>query len=209
MLLFQISINISEVTHERPNGISHERMWDEFTKSFKTSKSFSKYVDLITEFGLWEYILPNLSINLDNVSEFDSIRDLSIIMASLLKDNKTGSELMKKLDVAKVTDPKEIRREINFLISLLSLNYDNSFDLYNQKLRNHITDELIEKWILINGLPQIFSKFLEYNPVIKTSDIINDFGLETNSDGELKNKADGRFIGIEKRKRALDLFKNI
>jgi tRNA nucleotidyltransferase/poly(A) polymerase len=62
--------------------ISQERIWDEFTKAFKQSKDFTFYLNLLTEYNMWEEMFPNSIINTD----FTQSENLIVILGKLFID---------------------------------------------------------------------------------------------------------------------------
>jgi tRNA nucleotidyltransferase (CCA-adding enzyme) len=96
-------------------GISKERIRDEFMKGLKTSKSAKYFLGLVDKYNMWGEIFPGLSINKKYIDDKDGI----VNIATLLKDND-----VKKLRnvLNKLTYSNDEVKNIDFLIKLYFLN---------------------------------------------------------------------------------------
>lgn len=148
--------------------ITKERIWDEFKKAFKQAKTFSSYLNYITEFDMWNEIFPASIINKDIID----CKSLIVYISNLFK-NDTDLKLEERM-VMQYKIEYDISSKSVFLINLLNLNSDNVFDMYKQKVKCHCTDELIKEWYLVNKInDSIFSKFISYKPSVSSQDLMN------------------------------------
>jgi tRNA nucleotidyltransferase/poly(A) polymerase len=151
--------------------ISKERIWEEFKKAFsytKGSKDFNSYLYYFNELNLWEDIFPNSVIN----TELIDSSNLVIILANLFRTEPISKLESKMVQTYKIET--DFATKVVFLISLLSLTYDNVVDLYKQKVRCHITDDVIKEWLRVNLInDSIFYKFLEYKPSVDADDLMD------------------------------------
>lgn len=147
------------------NGISFERIRDEFLKSISKAKSVKKYFELLDELNFWDKIFPNLEINKDFVEDKDYI----VLIALLLKDNnqKTIDKDLKNLKY----NIDEVRK-IKLLISLYNFVIDDILFLKKQQEISGITDEQIKKFAKYAGVN--LNKFLKFQPSVSFEDVPKD-----------------------------------
>lgn len=96
------------------NGVSSERIRDEFLKSIQTAESVSQLMSLYWKYDMFRWILPDLYIN----SSFIDDNDVTITLAHLLINNDPVI-LGEKLN--KLTYTINEIRDIRFLISVTKL----------------------------------------------------------------------------------------
>jgi len=96
-------------------GISPERIRDEFLKGLKTAKRVRHFLSLIDKFGLFDWVFRGLNIDKDFIED----KDPMVVIATLLKSNHF-TDLPKALNKLKYSaDETNI---ITFLVSLLEFN---------------------------------------------------------------------------------------
>lgn len=95
-------------------GISPERIRDEFLKGIKSAKSTVHFMELIDRYNLFEWILPDLNID----TKFIENKDPILLLAYILRDNDKD-KLSNVLH--NMTYTKDEIKKINFLISLIDL----------------------------------------------------------------------------------------
>lgn len=124
-------------------GISAERIRDEFLKGIKSAKSVVHFLSLIDRYGMFMWIFPGLNIN-----GFIEEKDLIVVIATLLKNNdseKVDSVLRKAKYTVENRSGHEVGR-IKFLIDFLNLNPENAFEF--KKKQNRFSDILSNEEIL-------------------------------------------------------------
>lgn len=150
------------------DDVSQERIWEEFEKAFSQAKNFNDYLNLFTEYDMWDQAFPNNNIN----KNFIESKNFIVILANLFK-----LESPKGLENKMVQDwkiEKDVAKKVIFLIELLKLNIDNCLDLYKFKLRCHIDDKTIIEWMKINNLNnKIFSAFMKYKPTVPAEELMS------------------------------------
>jgi len=103
-------------------GISPERIRDEFLKGIKTAKSVKHFLSLIDKFNLFDWVFRGLSVDKDFIEDKDSM----VVIATLLKGNNFTT-LPKALNKLKFSaDETKI---ITFLVALLELNKADHKDI--------------------------------------------------------------------------------
>ena len=158
-------------------GISGERIRDEFVKGLKKAISTKKYLETADELGYLNQILPNLTITLPYIDEEDYI----VLLAYLLKDN-LPTNISKQLNQLKYSG--EEAKQISFLSSLNDFN-PNKIQPYKklQKISN-VTDEQINKIGKLIG--KDFTKFLNFELSVRGNEVPS--GLKGPEIGDWVNK---------------------
>ncbi len=148
--------------------LSRERIWDEIKKSYNQSKDFNEYLKYLLDFNLLQYIFPGSNINTELVDS----KDFVVVIANLFKlENPDGLE--RKL-VQEYKIESETATKIVFLIRLLQLTPESTFDLYKSKLQCHIEDKTILEWFRVLGINDpVKIKFVEYKPTTSTQDLMS------------------------------------
>ena len=110
-------------------GISGERIRDEFIKGIQSAKSQKQYIEMLNKFHLFDWIFKGLNVNFELINRgggkhnFD---DYIILLASLLKNNNLDA-LRKRLNELKYS--VEEVKAITFLIAMLKLDVDTAVNL--------------------------------------------------------------------------------
>lgn len=160
---------IKENKHLLKN-ISRERIWEEIKKSFSYSnmKSFKDYLQFFNEFDMWGEVFPGSKINTDIVEcdEFTSY------IANLFKFENT--QTLERKMVLNYKIETEIASKVIFLIDLLKLSPENTFDLYKKKIRCHISNSQIIDWLDTCGThDKMFIRFIDYVPSVSAEELMS------------------------------------
>ena len=147
------------------NGVSSERIRDEFIKSIKSAKSTKSYMELIDKIGFTSLILPNLKITKPYINENDYI----IFISSILRSNPV-SYLLKQLN--KLTYSNEERSNITFLVSIQHFKPELVFDYKKFQNKTTLSDEQIIKFGKIVGVDM--KKFINFNLSVSGKDVPQD-----------------------------------
>lgn len=138
-------------------GVSAERIRDEFLKGIKTAKSVKHFLGLIDKFGLFKWIFKGIN---EVDKHFIEEKDPLILISFLLRKNDP-TELGKKLN--KLTFSRDEIKAIQFLVSLRGLNVENSFNLKKMQKNSGVSNEQIRKFgdflALDKDLVETFIKF--------------------------------------------------
>ena len=137
-------------------------------KAYSQSKSYTFYLNLLSEFNMWEQIFPGVKINTKVVDAQNYVTYL----ANLFKEEDT-TKLEKKL-VEEYRIDTSTAMKIVFLIKLLTLKPEIVMELYSFKTRSKCDDALIIDWLTVNGknTEKFFTKFLEFKPSVDVQEII-------------------------------------
>jgi tRNA nucleotidyltransferase/poly(A) polymerase len=98
-------------------GISGERIRDEFIKGLASAKSTKQYLGLIDKYNLFDWVLKGLKVNKRFIDNDDPL----VLIAMLLSGNDT-STLPKKLNELKYSSDEV--KKITTLVSMLNLDAD-------------------------------------------------------------------------------------
>jgi len=158
-------------------GVSGERIRDEFLKGLKKAISTKKYLETADGLGYLNQILPNLTITTPYIDEEDYI----VLLAYLLKQN-SPSQIVKQLNQLKYSG--EEAKQISFLASLANFT-PNQIQSYKkfQKISG-VTDEQINK--IGNLVGKDFTKFLNFELSVRGNEAPS--GLKGPEIGDWVNK---------------------
>ena len=160
------------LTDNSLEGISPERIRDEFKKSVTTAKSAKVYLKMVSEFKLWNIMFPSLPIS----EKFIDTNNWLIQLAQLFMTNDT--ETLKK-EMNKATFSNDEISGVIFLKALMSFDPANVFDLHKQFSNSGLDNKVILEFTKINRLDSKMIKvFLKYKPSTKGGDVMKEFGVK-------------------------------
>jgi tRNA nucleotidyltransferase/poly(A) polymerase len=153
-------------------GISHERIRDEFLKGLKSAKSISSFLNILDLFDLFDWIFPKLNIN----KQFRIQDDPIVVIASLLQFNDR-TFLAKQLN--KLTFSTDEIKAIMFLISLTNLELETAVEIKGKQKNSGVTKDQILNFTTREGIPsQLVDALLEFELTVKGDDVMRDMGLK-------------------------------
>lgn len=153
-------------------GISGERIHDEFTKGITSAKDVRKFLILIDKYSLFNWIFKGLSVN----KEFINDKDPIIVIADSLKGNNIDS-LGKTLNGLKYTD-EEIKA-IRFLIAMLRLSPETAVTLKKAQEHAGASPEQIKSFCKREGVDiKLLDVFLKFNLSVSGPEIMDKTGLK-------------------------------
>lgn len=166
-------------------GISGERIRDEFIKGIQSSKSVTHFLSLIKKYGLFDWIFKGLKIN----DEFITNDDPILVIAFLLKNNDPAL-VTKQLNNLKYTI-EEIRN-IAFLLNLLKLTPNNAVALKRMQKNTTLSDEQIISFAKLNGLDnKLINAFINFELTVSGDDLMKKLNLKPSKElGDAINKAE-------------------
>lgn len=154
-------------------GISPERIRDEFLKGIKTTKSIVHFLKLIDRYKLFNWIFKGLRVNKNFVEE----RDPSVLLAFLLRDNDP-SVLGKALN--KLTYSADEVKAITFLVAFQQ--FDNPDDVYifkKQHVNSGVGEQQLKKFgTLINFNQRVLTAFAEFKLSVSGDDAQRVMGVK-------------------------------
>jgi len=153
-------------------GISGERIRDEFIKGMKSAKNLPSFLQMIDKYKLFDWIFRGLKVN----KKFINDKDIIVDLADLLKDNDINS-IGKSLNELKYTD-EEIKA-IKFLIAMLSLNVDTAVALKRAQEHAGVTPEQIKNFCKREGVPSdLLNAFIKFNLSVSGPEVMEKTGLK-------------------------------
>jgi len=173
-------------------GISPERIRDEFLKGVRTTKSVKHFLGLLDKFNLFEWVFRGLRVNKNFIEEQDPL----VLLAFMLRDNDP-KELGKTLN--KLTFSAAETKAIAFLVAFQQFDNPDEVALFKkQHMNSGITGEQLRK----------FGKLVNFDQ--KTLDAFADFKLSvTGADAEAIGVKKGPEMGNAIKKLEADKFRSI
>ena len=160
------------LTDNSLEGISPERIRDEFKKSVTTAKSAKKYLEMVSEFKLWNIMFPTLPIS----EKFINTNNWLIQLTHLFMANDT--DVLKK-EMNKATFSNDEISGVIFLKALMSFDPANVFDLHKQFSNSGLDKKVILEFTKINRLDsKMIKAFFKYKPSTNGKDVMKEFGVK-------------------------------
>lgn len=147
-------------TNNKLNGVSPERIRDEFLKAIRAAKSVPHLLGLIEEYDLWPQIFPGVP-NVQ-ISGYDT-KNIPVFLACALRTNDPMF-LAKKLNALKY-NAVEVQ-QITFLVRFAGLTPENAFKLRKLYATSKLSDSDLDEFHSIVGEPaeNLFHAFIAYKP---------------------------------------------
>ena len=157
-------------------GISGERIRDEFLKGITSAKDNRKFLQMIDKYKLFDWIFKGLSVD----KKFINDKDIIIVLADLLKSNNVDT-LGKTLNALKYTDD-EIKA-IRFLIAMLKLTPETAVTLKRAQEHAGVTPEQIKNFCKREGVPSdLLNAFLKFKLSVSGPEAMEKFNLKPGPD---------------------------
>ena len=154
-------------------GISPERIRDEFLKGIKTTKSITQFLGLLDKYNLFNDVFKGLSVSKNFLEERDPI----VLLAWLLKDN--DPQMLGKV-LNKLTYSSTEVKAITFLVALQQFNKpEDVFVFKKQQVNAGLSDEQIRKFgRLINLNSKMLDVFIDFRLSVTGADAQRELGVE-------------------------------
>lgn len=154
-------------------GISPERIRDEFLKGIKTTKSVVQFLKLIDRYKLFDWVFKGLRLNKGFIEE----RDPAVLLAFLLRDNDPAV-LGKVLN--QLTYSAAEVKAITFLVAFQQ--FDNPDDVYifkKQHMNSGIGEQQLKKFgELINFNKRVLNAFVDFKLSVTGDDAQREMGVK-------------------------------
>ena len=155
-------------------GISSERIRDEFLKGIKTAKNTKDFLNLISKYNLWGGIFPGLKISNKFIEEKDPI----LVVAELLLGNDLVN-LSKQLN--KLSYSANENKAISFLVAFSKL--DDINNVYKMKKlfdKSGVTPEQLRTFNSINSIlpSNVVDKFINFKLSVTGKDVQDELGIK-------------------------------
>jgi len=153
-------------------GISGERIRDEFIKGIKSAKSVKKFLAMIDKYKLFDWIFTGLNIDMDFIENEDPI----IVIAGLLKNNNIDM-LGKKLNSLKYS--AEEVKAITFLVALLRLSVDTAVNLKKAQKHAGVSVEQIKTFAKREGIDsKLIDSFINFDLTVSGPEVMDKMNLK-------------------------------
>ena len=154
-------------------GISPERIRDEFLKGIKTTKSVVQFLKLIDRYKLFDWVFKGLRLNKGFIEE----RDPAVLLAFLLRDNDPAV-LGKVLN--QLTYSAAEVKAITFLVAFQQ--FDNPDDVYifkKQHMNSGVGEQQLKKFgDLINFNKRVLNAFVDFKLSVTGDDAQREMGVK-------------------------------
>jgi tRNA nucleotidyltransferase (CCA-adding enzyme) len=159
-------------------GISGERIRDEFIKGIQSAKSQKKYLEMIDKYGLFDWIFNGLKVDRSVIQRLGSYNydDYLVLLARLLKQNSIDV-LKKKLNELKYS-VDEIRA-ITFLVAMLKLDVSTAVTLKRAEALAGVTPEQIRIFCGDEGVSsQLLDAFEKFRLTVSGQEVMDEMGIK-------------------------------
>jgi len=155
-------------------GISPERIRDEFLKGIKTAKSTKHFLMLIDRYNLFDGIFPGIIVN----KKFVESKDPIIVVSTLMLGNDP-SVLAKQLN--KLTYSAAENKAITFLVAFSKFDdINNVFKMKKLFDKSGVSGEQIQEFNSINNIlpANVVSKFIAFELTVTGDQVRQELGLK-------------------------------
>ena len=160
------------LTDNSLEGVSPERIRDEFKKSIESAKKPVDYLNMVSHFSLWEVMFPNLVIS----TNFVNTNTWPIQLTHMFDMN--SNDMIKK-EMNRMTFTSDEVNAVVFLKNLRDLKPENVFDLYKQWVTTKVDKNIITQFAKINRLDlKQIKAFLKYKPTTDGNWVMREFGVK-------------------------------
>lgn len=154
-------------------GISGERIRDEFIKGIQSAKSQKSFFKMLDKYNLFDWIFKGLNVDRDS---FSNGEDYLILLARLLKNNNLDV-LKKKLNELKYS-VDEIKA-ITFLIALLKLDENTAVTLKRAEQNSGVNPQQIKDFGKVENIDQkLLNAFLSFRLTVSGQEVMDEMGIK-------------------------------
>jgi len=166
------------LTDNSLEGVSPERVRDEFKKSIESAKKPIDYLKMVSEFNLWSVMFPNIPVSV----KFVNTNTWPIQLTHLFGDNDV--ELIKR-EMNRATFSSDEVSAVIFLKSLRDFKAEDVFDIYKQFTSTKIDKNIMIQFAKINRLDlKLIKAFLKYKPSTDGKEVMQKYGIKGPQVGE-------------------------
>lgn len=167
------------------DGISGERIRDEFIKGIMSSKSVKHFLGIIQKYHLFDWIFRGLKVNNDFLEDKDPI----LVISTLLVGNDPNA-VTKQLNNLKYT-VDEIKG-ISFLLNLLQLRPETAVQLKRMQKNSGVDNSQIVKFGSHQNIDaKLLKAFTEFNLSVSGEELMQKLNLKPGKElGDAINKAE-------------------
>ncbi len=153
-------------------GISGERIRDEFLKGIASAKSVKGFMKMIDKYNLFNWVFNGLSVD----KHFIESQDPILVLATLLKNNPLDT-LGKKLNGLKYSADEV--KAITFLIGLLKLSPETAVTLKKAQKHSGVTPEQMKEFGKIEGInSKLLDAFIQFELSVSGPELMDKMNLK-------------------------------
>ena len=159
-------------------GISGERIRDEFIKGIQSAKSQKAFFKMLDKYALFDWIFRGLNVDRSVIQRLGSYNydDYLVLLARLLKQNSIDV-LKKKLNELKYS-VDEIRA-ITFLVAMLKLDVSTAVTLKRAEALAGVTPEQIRIFCGDEGVSsQLLDAFEKFRLTVSGQEVMDEMGIK-------------------------------
>jgi tRNA nucleotidyltransferase/poly(A) polymerase len=160
-------------------GISGERIRDEFVKGLQSSKSTVHFLQLLDKYGLFYWIFKGLNVDKRVIQRLQSgykYDDYLVVIARLLKNN-TPDEIKRVLNGLKY--PTDEAKAIAFLVAMLKLDVNTAVTLKKAQETAGVSPDQIRKFGADEGISsQLLDAFEEFKLSVSGPEVMDKYNLK-------------------------------
>lgn len=149
------------------DGVSPERIRDEFVKGIAGAQQVAAFLSLLGAFSMWHRVFPGLAVSSIDVDS----REPAVVLAVLLDGNPPAA-VAKRLNALKYSS-QEVA-QATFLLRFRDITSQAAFKMKRHALASGITDELIVDYCTARGMPSInmLTAFIGYMPTVSGDSLL-------------------------------------
>jgi tRNA nucleotidyltransferase/poly(A) polymerase len=156
------------------DGVSAERIRDEFLKGIKSAKSVKHFLEMLNRFNLFDWIFEDLLVN---TSQFKYYNDPIIVISTLLMGNNID---ILKTELNRLTYSKDEIKAITFLLSLDKMKTNSGlYQLKKQQKSAGVTNNQV---LIIGDMLGIsfrfLSAFLRFRLTVNGEELMEELNLK-------------------------------
>lgn len=153
-------------------GISGERIRDEFLKGIASAKSVKEFLKMIDKYNLFNWVFNGLSVD----KKFIESQDPILVLATLLKNNSLDT-LGKKLNGLKYSADEV--KAVTFLIGLLKLSPETAVTLKKAQKHSGVTPEQMKEFGKIEGInSKLLDAFIQFELSVSGPELMDKMNLK-------------------------------
>lgn len=146
-------------------GVSIDRIMEEFMKGFKVAKNKVNFFNNLKDFGLLPSIFPTLQANIEGLKNTNSLP------ATLLYIFRDYDPRMLKTKLHELKYPNSVTDKVELLANLRNLQSSNIIQMIKRKNAIKAENDVAQYAILFND--PIYAKFATYQQQTKSQDFMN------------------------------------
>jgi tRNA nucleotidyltransferase/poly(A) polymerase len=159
-------------------GISGERIRDEFIKGIQSAKSQKSFLEMLDKYKLFDWVFKGLNVDRGVIQRLGGYKydDYLVLLARLLKKN--GIEVLKKTLNGLKYSADEVKA-ITFLVAMLNLDEDTAVTLKKAEGLSGVSPEQVRIFCGDEGVSsQLLDAFEKFRLTVSGPEVMDKMGLK-------------------------------